>query len=531
MGMGTQDRGFDTVRTLITTEAERVKSQIMLDSRKSIEERRMLGQFATPLPLAQEIVEYGLKLLEYGRCIKFLEPAFGTGAFFSALLSKAGNDQILSSTGFEVDPDYGKIAHELWGNMVDIRIADFTKYEPETRSVNLLITNPPYVRHHYISQNDKKLLKQRTQSSLGIELSGLAGLYCYFILLAHNWLEPGAISGWLVPSEFMDVNYGAEIKKYLLEKVHLLRIHRYNPEVVMFDDALVSSTVIWFKNETVTGDYEVEFSFGGTHANPEVTKKVSKKVLSNEKKWTRFPQKERREMSKETNRVKDFFTVKRGLATGDNNFFILTKEKIQRLQLDMAFFQPILPSPRYLKDDQIYADDQGYPEIENQYFLLNCPLPQSQIQTDYPKLWEYLKSGEDSVSTRYLCRSRKQWYYQELRTPAPLLCTYMGRNARGSGRPFHFILNKSQAIATNSYLMLYPKDDVAKAIQLSPDLLDVIWEYLNTLSVETLESEGRVYGGGLKKIEPKELEEVHCPQLESIIFDRGYIKNSNGIAI
>lgn len=63
-----------------------------------------------------------------------------------------------------------------------------------------------------------------------------------------------------MPSEFMDVNYGSELKNYLLNKVHLVRIHRYNPETAMFDDALVSSSVIWFTNEIIDDDYEVEFS-------------------------------------------------------------------------------------------------------------------------------------------------------------------------------------------------------------------------------------------------------------------------------
>ena len=98
----------------------------------------------------------------------------------------------------------------------------------------------------------------------------------------------------------------------------------------------------------------------------------------------------------------------------------------------------------------------------------------------------------------------------------------MGRNSQGSGRPFHFIMNRSQAIATNSYLMLYPNIRVSKAIESSPELLHEVWKYLNTLSADSLESEGRVYGGGLKKIEPRELGEVNCPQLGNIIFGNDY---------
>ena len=42
-----------------------------------------------------------------------------------------------------------------------------------------------------------------------------------------------------------------------------------------------------------------------------------------------------------------------------------------------------------------------------------------------------------------------------------------------------------------------------------------IWEYLNSLNPDTLLSEGRVYGGGLHKLEPKELGNVPVAELPS----------------
>jgi len=46
----------------------------------------------------------------------------------------------------------------------------------------------------------------------GLPVSGLAGLYCYFLLLADEWVQNQGISIWLIPNEFMDVNYGKTIK-------------------------------------------------------------------------------------------------------------------------------------------------------------------------------------------------------------------------------------------------------------------------------------------------------------------------------
>ena len=83
----------------------------------------------------------------------------------------------------------------------------------------------------------------------GLRLSGQAGLYAHFMLQAHAWMRRGALAGWLIPSEFMDVNYGRELKAYLLRQVTLLRIHRFDPSEGQFDDALVSSSVLWFRNQ------------------------------------------------------------------------------------------------------------------------------------------------------------------------------------------------------------------------------------------------------------------------------------------
>ena len=213
----------------------------------------------------------------------------------------------------------------------------------------------------------------------------------------------------------------------------------------------------------------------------------------------------------------DFFTIKRGLATGDNDFFILSKEQIDDLDLDMQFFTPILPSPRHLKCDEVFSDKDGHPCLDTQYFLLSCTLPEDEIKEHHPSIWNYLNGGKDTTAQKYLCKKRKVWYFQENRTATPFLCSYMGRGKSEHSAPFRFILNHTNAIATNSYLMLYPKAFLSEAITQSPDVLYKIWEILTNITASDLECEGRIYGGGLKKIEPKELSYVKCPRLAELL--------------
>lgn len=53
--------------------------------------------------------------------------------------------------------------------------------------------------------------------------------------------------------------------------------------------------------------------------------------------------------------------------------------------------------------------------------------------------------------------------------------------------------------------MLYPKPAFKALMDRDPASLRSIWEYLRGLGVEELTGQGRVYGGGLYKLKPKEL--------------------------
>lgn len=483
------------------TEQQRQAIQHELASSTTAQQRNQHGQVATPYALAQVMAEVALRY-HPAVPVRFLDPALGTGVFFSALL--ASDTAPLQATGLEIDAALADTAHSLWGEHgLTVQHEDFLSATPAPR-YTLLLANPPYVRHHHIPTATKQRLQVACQHTLGILPSGLSGLYCYFIYQAHHWLADDGVAAWLVPAEFMDVNYGQHVKAYLTQHVTLLRVHRFAPDDMQFDDALVTSAVIWYRKATPPPNHCVTFSDGRSVHQPQHRREIALSHLTPAHKWSTLFHTTTRPTSRTT--LGDYFEIKRGIATGANEYFILSAQAVADYQLPPEFLLPILPSPRQLTDDPIAPDLSNLPEPR---YLLSCSLSEPTIQQDYPTLWRYLQRGvEMGIHQRYLCQHRTPWYRQEVRPPAPLLCSYMGRH-RPPRSPFRFFLNASDAVAPNVYLNLYPylhtQDDVV-----------AVWRYLKALPAETVMQAGRVYGGGLHKIEPKELERLPMPSLAEI---------------
>ena len=506
---------------IVSYNIERDILQKALDAQKTSKERNMKGQFATPYTLACSIMKKA-KTFCHKRTVSFIEPSIGLGAFYAAFRSvfKSAAGHAL---GFEIDSHYYNPSKELWAKEdLELRKADFLKERTNGERFDLLVANPPYVRHHHIDGEKKKELQKEVMQSTGIKISGLAGLYCYFLILSEKWLADGALSCWLIPSEFLDVNYGKAIKQYLLECVDLLCVHKFRADDVQFDDALVSSTIIFFRKGKPS-EKEIEFSCGEDVNVPSRKMKIERKRLTASCKWSNlFVEDTTNYSSNDDCKLGNFFTVKRGIATGDNSFFVMNMDTIEKYHIPSKFLKPVLPSPRYLKEDIISSDNDGNVALTQKQYLFSCNLPEDVLKEKYPSVWEYIQEGvKRGVNKGYICSHRPLWYFCEDRKPAPFVVPYMGRGD-SSKKMFRFILNKTKAITTNVYLLLYPKDNYLKCLT-DTKLLNEVWQTLNEVTSEQFATNGREYGGGLHKLEPKELLNIKVPSLPSLLLPKQYV--------
>ena len=423
-----------------------------------------------------------------------------------------GQHRIASATGCEIDPAYGDIAKAIWASSgLHVLACDFIEFASDPGNFgkfSLLCTNPPYVRHHHLQPDQKVGLQSLVMQRLGLQASGLSGLYVYFVLLADALLADGAVASWLLPAEFLYVNYGRVLRDYLTSRVTLLSIHHFDPDDVQFDDALVSSCIVTYRKTPPSRESTCEMSYGGDYLDPQQTKTVPSSELRSLSKWT-MPHFGEDAPPSDALRLKDVFSVRRGIATGANDFFIIDPETAMKYDIPKIYLKPILPSPRFVRGPVIESNGDGLPQGAGFRYLLDCTIPPDQVRERHPGLWAYLQEGiARGIPQGYLCAQREVWYFQERREPSPFLASYMGRANGDRECPIRFFVNFSSAIVTNVFLNLYPTPELDECLHGDRDRMLELGHALNSVPAECVLQAGRAYGGGLHKIEPKELLEV-----------------------
>lgn len=267
-------------------------------------------------------------------------------------------------------------------------------------------------------------------------------------------------------------------------------MHMYTFTESYFENATVSSLVVVFKKEQPTGD--VLITKGSRMAVPDEKIDIQKNDLETDKWLKLFNVKS--EVNIVGQRLGDFVDVKRGIATGNNAFFI--KELPRNIAEDNMLSIPVYDPKLFLNKDTI--TDANVNVFKH---VLYTRLDREVIGHKYPNLEEYLKWGEDNdIDKKYITSHRKVWYQQEIRKSPDYIFGNIF-NAKRLERARFVKVDTDRIIATNSFLLIYLKPEFK-------NMKDILFDKLTKVPHSQFLEIGRVYGGGMVKVEPKELLEL-----------------------
>ena len=464
---------------------------------RSAEDRRPRGQTYTPAPIVEAMLAWTKGQPAPARVI---DTGVGSGRYLMA----AGRTYPQAELhGADLDPLAALMAR---ANLNTAGLADRARVElvdyralvaDRIAGPTLYIGNPPYVRHHGIAPHWKQWLTA-SAAARGYKASQLAGLHVHFFLATLEQAQEGDYGSFVTSSEWLDVNYGSLVRQMLVDKLGGESVHVVDPAAMPFADAATTAAITCF---SVGREVEsIKLQSAKTLAElGDLTDghAVAKERLVQAPRWS--------PLLRATQKLPDGYVelgelarVHRGTVTGANAVWVTTRtgtklpDSVLRASVTKA--RELFAAGSILKDTSALR------------VVIDLPVDLDELDDDdRKKVNTFLRRPEVRRAKQgYVASNRKAWWSVGLRTPAPILATYMAR------RPPAFVRNAADARHINIAHGIYPRE------RMSYTALAKLSEHL---SASVTLGQGRTYAGGLTKFEPREMERLPVPTLELLNDD------------
>lgn len=528
---------LDVRQSLIVREASTEEVGRIFESLVPQEARRRLGQFRTPMYIADFMADWAVQRGDD----RVLDPGIGAGVLTAAMYDAkhAADGQadvgdmwgvdlselavVMSSTALKITNGEGS-PNFIQGNFMDTLAEGQAQRIDQTNSevlpkMDAVVSNPPYSRSHELCSEEKSRINRIAAAEAGMKISQKAPMYHYFFVHAAQFLEDGGRMAFLTPARFLETNYGITLRTFLLNHFDIHGMILLDGDIPVFEDADTDPCITFLEKngseesdsmttfvraeewpntdrlfDAIVGDVQGEISYGFVN-------QVAQQDLVAEFNWTEYVNPKSVDAIPGLKSFREIADIKRGIATGKNDYFCLTQDEVDKWGIDKEYLVPLIRRMKGVSNYDLreYEDWRKWLRDGNEVWLLYCYDEEGEPITNVtdPGLQDYLKHGEDvGAADSYLAQNRSPWYVVDQRDPASILVTYMSKDG------FRFIQNKAGVVSLNNLHNVFL--DGYEDWQ-----VEALLAYLNSsVANEITKRSGRTYSRGLHKIEPDELKDV-----------------------
>jgi len=458
-------------------------------------ERRPLGQTYTPHPIIEAMLRWAS---DHGTPTRVVDPGAGSGRYLLAAGRRFPEAEL---HGSDVDPLAtlmlrANLAAAGLAGRARIHLGDYRALAlPEAEGPTLFIGNPPYVRHHQIAPEWKAWLLQ-TARRHGLHASALAGLHVHFFLATAEYGRRGDFGAFITSSEWLDVNYGALVRRLLLDELGGQSLHVLAPEAQPFSDATTTGAITCFRiGDTVPAMKVRRVESVADLGRLAKGRSISRQRLAETNRWsvlTRVTP----VLPEGHVELGELCRVHRGAVTGANAVWVRRDA------------HPDLPErvlfPSITRARELFGAGARLGSLDALRRVVDLPVDLDVFDAaERRQIDRFLREARArGVPEGYIASNRRAWWSVGLRAAAPILATYMAR------RPPAFVRNDAGARHINIAHGLYPREEMTDAV------LDRLADHLR--AAVTL-AQGRTYAGGLVKFEPREMERIPVPGPDMLI--------------
>ena len=356
-----------------------------------------------------------------------------------------------------------------------------------------VIANPPYVKAHRLdyAEGDWRYFEEK----FGTPLDRLTNLYALFLLKIWEDLALRGRAAVLLPAEFLNANFGEEIKERLVRELRPAGIAIFSPSLNVFADALTTSAIVFLQKGFATGPLlatrvdtleDASAFVDELLANPVTERRVSYTDLADFKprdKWLNvllnggaaF------DTARFSRRIGDYFDCRRGIATGANDFFCLSPSGLREHALGQEHVEPCVTKAADV-NGFVFSSEKfnALAAADRRCYLLNP-------RCNGRGLARCLETGTRlGIPQRHLPSHRPVWYLPENRAAANIWVAVFSREN------VKFVLNTSRAKNLTCFHGLYAKPGIQ-------NLAPLLVLFLNSAGGrEAFAQVNRFYGDGLK---------------------------------